>query len=102
MCSPFRGLHQAQAATLSDTWGPGAQGQTAAWSEGTRVDFSAKKDGQRTGPASSQELSGLSQMSLKNITQTGKLYQPGGVRWGGRWEGGQEGGDVCIPTADSC
>ena len=37
----------------------------------------------------------------KNINKTGTLYQPGGVRWGGRWEGGQEGGDVCIPTADS-
>ena len=24
-------------------------------------------------------------------TQTGDLYQPGGVRWGGRWEGDSKG-----------
>ena len=24
-------------------------------------------------------------------TQTGALYQPRGVRWGGRWEGGSKG-----------
>ena len=34
-------------------------------------------------------------------TQTGALYQPRGVRWGGRWEGSQKGGDICIPKADS-
>ena len=28
-------------------------------------------------------------------TQTGALYQPRGVRWGGGW-------DICIPMADSC
>ena len=35
-------------------------------------------------------------------TQTGALYQPEG--WGGAGEGRevQEGGDVCIPVADSC
>ena len=31
-------------------------------------------------------------------TQTEALYQPTGVGWGGRWEGG----DICIPMADSC
>ena len=35
-------------------------------------------------------------------TQTGALYQPRGVGWGGRWEGVQKGGDICIPMADSC
>ena len=24
--------------------------------------------------------------------QTGAVYQPRGVRWGGRWEGGSKGG----------
>ena len=33
-------------------------------------------------------------------TQTGALYQPRGVGWGGRWEF-QKGGDICIPAADS-
>ena len=31
-------------------------------------------------------------------TQTGALYQPKGVGWGGR----EEGGDICIPMADLC
>ena len=36
-------------------------------------------------------------------TQTGALYQPRGVGWGGRWEGGSKGGgDICLPMADSC
>ena len=35
-------------------------------------------------------------------TQTGPLYQPRGVGWGGRWEGGSKGGDTCVPMADSC
>ena len=38
-------------------------------------------------------------------TQTGALYQPRGVGWGGRWEGGSKGrGYICIyiPMADSC
>ena len=30
------------------------------------------------------------------------LYQPRGVRWGGRWEKGSKGGDIGIPMADSC
>ena len=34
-------------------------------------------------------------------TQTGALYQPRGLGWGGRWEGVQEGGDICTPLADS-
>ena len=34
-------------------------------------------------------------------TQTGALGQPEGVGWGGRWEVVQEGGDICIPVADS-
>ena len=35
-------------------------------------------------------------------TQTGALYQPRGVGWGGRWEGGSKGEDICLPMADSC
>ena len=35
-------------------------------------------------------------------TQTGALYQPRGVGWGGGWEGGSKGRDICIPMADSC
>ena len=35
-------------------------------------------------------------------TQTGTLYQPRGVGWGGRREGGSKGRDICIPMADSC
>ena len=35
-------------------------------------------------------------------TQTGALYQPRGVGWGGWWEEVQKGGDICIPMADSC
>ena len=38
-------------------------------------------------------------------TQTGALYQPGGVgcvEWGGRWwREVQKGGDIYIPMADS-
>ena len=36
-------------------------------------------------------------------TQTGALYQPRGVGWGGG-DGRevQKGGDICIPMADSC
>ena len=34
--------------------------------------------------------------------QTGALYQPRGVGWGGRREGGSKAGDTCIPMADSC
>ena len=29
-------------------------------------------------------------------TQTGALYQPTGVRWGGRWEGSSKGRGICI------
>ena len=35
-------------------------------------------------------------------TQTGTLYQPRGVGWGGRREGGSEGGAIYVPMADSC
>ena len=35
-------------------------------------------------------------------TQTGALYQPRGVEWGGRWGEVQTGGDISIPMADSC
>ena len=35
-------------------------------------------------------------------TQTGALYQSGGVRWGGDGREVQKGGDICIPMADSC
>ena len=32
-----------------------------------------------------------SQQEFAQETQTGALYQPRGVGWGGRWEGGSEG-----------
>ena len=36
-------------------------------------------------------------------TQTGFLYQPRGLGWGGRWEEGSKGrGYIYIPMADSC
>ena len=35
-------------------------------------------------------------------TQTGALYQPKGVGWEGDGREAQEGGDICIPMADSC
>ena len=35
-------------------------------------------------------------------TQTGVLYQPRGVGWGGKYREVQEEGDICIPIADSC
>ena len=35
-------------------------------------------------------------------TQTGALYQPRGVGWGGDGREVQKGGDICIPMADSC
>ena len=34
--------------------------------------------------------------------KTGALYQPRGVRWGGRWKGVSKRRDICIPMADSC
>ena len=42
----------------------------------------------------------LSHLYMSTETQT--RFQPGGVGWGERWDGVQEGGDKCIPTADSC
>ena len=39
---------------------------------------------------------------MSQETQTGALYQPTGVGWGGRWKGGSKGRDICIPVADSC
>ena len=35
-------------------------------------------------------------------TQTGALYQPRGVGWGGRWEGVSKGRVIGISMADSC
>ena len=35
-------------------------------------------------------------------TQTGALYHPRGVGWGGRQEGGPKGGAICMPMANSC
>ena len=49
--------------------------------------------------------------SVTQGAQTSALCQPRGVGWGGRemggkWEGngseGQEGGDICIPMAETC
>ena len=34
--------------------------------------------------------------------ETGALYQPWEVGWGGTWEGGSRIGDINIPMADSC
>ena len=34
--------------------------------------------------------------------ETGALYQPREVGWGGTWEGGSRRGDINIPMADSC
>ena len=31
-------------------------------------------------------------------TQTGALYQPRGMGWGGIWEGVSKGMNVCIPV----
>jgi len=40
---------------------------------------------------------------MAHETQTGALYQPRGVGWGGKWKGESKGkGDICIPMADSC
>ena len=33
--------------------------------------------------------------------QTGALYQPRGMGWEGHGREVQEGGDVCVPVADS-
>ena len=35
-------------------------------------------------------------------SQTGALYQPRGVGWGGIWRQFQKGGDICMSMADSC
>ena len=35
-------------------------------------------------------------------TQTRALWQYKRVGWGGGWEEVWEGGDMCIPMADSC
>ena len=35
---------------------------------------------------------------MSQETQTGALYQPRGVGWGGRWEGGPKGGDIYMYT----
>ena len=35
-------------------------------------------------------------------TQTSALGQPRGVGWGRSWREVQEGGNICIPMADSC
>ena len=39
---------------------------------------------------------------MAQVTQTGALYQPRGVGWGGDGREVQKGGHICIPTADSC
>ena len=39
---------------------------------------------------------------MAQVTQTGPLYQPRGVGWGGDGREVQKAGDICIPTADSC
>ena len=42
---------------------------------------------------------GICRMSQE--TQTGVLYQPRAVGWGGRRGEAQKGRDICIPMADS-
>ena len=39
---------------------------------------------------------------MNQETQTGSVYQPRGVGWGGRWRKIQKGGNLYIPMADSC
>ena len=41
---------------------------------------------------------------MSQVTQTGALYQPMGMGWDGEGDGRefQEGGDICLPMADSC
>ena len=40
---------------------------------------------------------------MSQETETGALYQPRGVGWGGKWEGGsKERVFICIPMIDSC
>ena len=43
---------------------------------------------------------------MSQETQTGALYQPRGVRWGGKWEGGSKGRGYmytyCNPFQYSC
>ena len=43
-----------------------------------------------------------SQREFAQGTQIGTLYQPRGVGWGENGREVQEGGDICIPMADSC
>ena len=38
---------------------------------------------------------------MSQETQTGALYQPRGVGWGGRWEGGSKGRGY-VYTYDTC
>ena len=38
---------------------------------------------------------------MSQETQTGALYQPRGVGWGGYGREVKEGRDICIPMADS-
>ena len=35
-------------------------------------------------------------------TQTGVLYQPRVMGWGGKWEGGSKGKGYLLSMADSC
>ena len=39
---------------------------------------------------------------MSQETQTGSLYQPRGVGWGGEGREVQKGGNICIPMADLC
>ena len=39
---------------------------------------------------------------MSQESQTGALYQSREVGWGGDGREVQEGGEVCIPMADSC
>ena len=87
----FTGLQQAQVAALRAHVRDQALGARRPHSQkGLEWTVMQRKTGTEL-PASSQDFSGLSQMSLKNITHTGVPCQPGGVGWGGRWEGGSKG-----------
>ena len=38
---------------------------------------------------------------MSQETQTGALYQPREVGWGGRWDRGSKGRDICVPFSNN-